>query len=63
MYVCAQLAQPDNAGAQTCLSWVEQSSIVPPMSYDQAAAIGGAFMLAMATAWLFRFLSDFIRRS
>lgn len=37
--------------ANQCLLWVEQASLLPPLSYAEATAIGGAFWLCLATVW------------
>lgn len=46
-YVCEVL----DVATNTCVSWVEQSTFLPPLSYAEASAIGVAFWLCLATVW------------
>lgn len=46
-YVCNELS----SDLQTCVTWVEQSTFLPPLSYADASIIGTAFWLCLATVW------------
>lgn len=45
-----------------CIKWVEYSPLLPPLTYADSFAIGGAFMLVMATVWIFNQCSRFISK-
>ncbi|HRB56765.1 MAG TPA: hypothetical protein PLR05_02145 [Acinetobacter johnsonii] len=51
MQVCKVLSTANEQGLQTCLEWVELPTLLPPLSYSEATAIGLAFWLTLATVW------------
>ena len=51
MQVCKVLSTLNEQGLQTCLEWVELPTLLPPLSYAEATAIGVAFWLCLATVW------------
>ena len=51
MQVCKVLSTANEQGLQTCLEWVEFPTLLPPLSYTEATAIGLAFWLTLATVW------------
>ncbi len=59
MYVCKTLS----ADLQTCVEWVQQTSLIPELTYTQANLIGGAFMSVMVTVWVINQIKYAIRRT
>lgn len=55
--------QSSASGVQTCSSvvWVTGYTVIPELSASQGAAIGGAVMLAFATAWTFKAIHQAMR--
>ena len=51
MHVCKTLTTANEQGLQTCLEWVELPTLLPPLSYAEATAIGLAFWFTLATVW------------
>lgn len=54
MYVCAELIEG------TCSLWIEQSPLLPPLSIEQGASLGGAVIACYAVAWGFNLLIRFL---
>lgn len=56
MFICAEV----DPNTLDCLSWVQSTGLLPPLSVDAAMAIGGATLVVWATAYgvgiLIRFL-------
>lgn len=45
MYVCAEL------DGLNCLSWVERAYLLPPLSVEDGALLGGSVFAVYLTAW------------
>jgi len=61
LYVCSQLSQPDSNGIQTCMVWVEQQPILPPLSQAEADAISAALLSLFASVHIGRRVLGLIR--
>lgn len=60
-YVCKELQVIE--GVQTCAMWVEQTSLIPELTYTEANLIGGAFMSVMVAVWVINQLKFAIKRT
>lgn len=45
MYVCAQL------DGNACVQWVERAYLLPPLSVEQGAVLGGSVFAVYLAAW------------
>jgi len=45
MYVCAQL------DGTLCTAWVERANLLPPLSLEAGAILGGSVLAVYVTAW------------
>ena len=60
-YVCKELHVIE--GVQTCAMWVEQSTLIPELTYTEANLIGGAFMSVMVAVWVINQIKFAIKRT
>ncbi|ENX56862.1 hypothetical protein F885_03018 [Acinetobacter higginsii] len=62
IFGCSQFSQPDANGIQQCMEWVVVStSILPPLTIEEATVMGGGFWLICVVAKGYRELADFIK--
>lgn len=54
MYICAELVN----GA--CTTWVEQSVLIPPLSFSEGLSLGWGVLACYSTAWGFNLLIRFL---
>ncbi len=50
--VCSVLSAPDGNGIETCVTWVEMSPMLPPLSQAEANNISGAITALFITVFI-----------
>lgn len=62
-YVCTELYLDVATGRHICMSWEQHAPLFPDLTASEWSGIAIAMITVLATAWVFKTLSTFVKES